>query len=234
LEIQRDRKVQLQPGETLQIKLTVVTTKIFLQVNFIEKPVTPVPEAAYALLRRQQLNGTNHVECIRFAWSPEPTRIELVCAEDLRTEVVRRRAVFHWQDSARPNTLKGYAMQKITQTGSTYFPKEADFFSPNTAQIAEARNYIQQRWKPPADLKQTLEYSLLIKADGTIQQRIPLSKAAGTYLEHTGLPLPCKPFISPIEGGSQLTILVVLSPDGTAQAFGSSVPIMPKFGTENL
>jgi hypothetical protein len=50
--------------------------------------------------------------------------LELVCAEDLRTEVVRRRAVFQWNDSVRLETLKGYAIQKITQTGSTHFPME--------------------------------------------------------------------------------------------------------------
>jgi hypothetical protein len=86
-------------------------------------------------------------------------------------------------------------------------------------QIAEARNYVQQRWKLPADLKQTLEYRLLINADGTIQRLTPLSEAARTYLQHAGIPLLGKPFVSPIAGGSQPTILIVLSPDGTVQAF---------------
>jgi hypothetical protein len=63
------------------------------------------------------------VECVRFAWGPNATRIELICPEDLRTEVVRRRAVFHWQDSVRPGTLAGYAIQKIAQNGSTHFPE---------------------------------------------------------------------------------------------------------------
>jgi hypothetical protein len=122
LEIQRTSKVQLKQGDTLQLELNVKGTPIFLQVNIVEAPVIPVPEAAYALLRKQEINGKAQVECVRFAWSPEPSRIELVCAEDLRTEVVRRRAVFQWNDSVRLGTLKGYAMQKITQTGSTHFP----------------------------------------------------------------------------------------------------------------
>ncbi|NJO66852.1 MAG: hypothetical protein HC832_05220 [Leptolyngbyaceae cyanobacterium RM1_405_57] len=53
---------------------------------------------------------------------PIPSQVELVNADDLRTEVVRRRAVFRWTDSVRPNTAVSYAIQKITQTGSTHFP----------------------------------------------------------------------------------------------------------------
>lgn len=125
-EIQRNSNVQLQAGDTLQFKLTITvgssTVSVFLQVTIVDTPVTPVPEAAYALLRHQVLNGKPQVECVRFAWSPEATRVELVCPEDLRTDVVRRRAVFHWQDSVRSGTVRAYAIQKITQTGATYFP----------------------------------------------------------------------------------------------------------------
>ncbi|UCE04717.1 MAG: hypothetical protein JSW07_13960 [bacterium] len=120
--------VLLNPGDALQFKLTIKTDQdyfIFLKVNIVEEPVIPVPESAYALLRRRKTNDAMQVECVKFAWGPEANRIELVCAEDLRTEVVRRRAVFQWTDSMRPQMLKDYAIQKITSTGSTHFPLES-------------------------------------------------------------------------------------------------------------
>jgi hypothetical protein len=95
---------------------------IVLSVNVASEPVTPAPQAAYAVLRRQVIDGRAQVECVRFAWSPRASRVELVCPDDLRTQVVRRRAVFQWTDTARSGTATGYAVQGITRTGSTHFP----------------------------------------------------------------------------------------------------------------
>ena len=93
-----------------------------LDITIVEAPVIPATEAAYALLRKQTAGGQTQVECVRFAWGPEAQRVELVNPADLRTEVVRRRAVFHFTDSARPNQEEAYAVQKLSQGGSTHFP----------------------------------------------------------------------------------------------------------------
>lgn len=121
--------LQLLFSKIKKVKKEVDTTEIItldspliLSVVIVETPVMPSPQAAYALLRQQQINDKTHVECVRYAWSPEASRIELVCPDDLKTQVVRRRAVFKWQDSVRPETDPKYAVQKITQTGSTHFP----------------------------------------------------------------------------------------------------------------
>ncbi|HEU5101417.1 MAG TPA: LamG domain-containing protein, partial [Roseiflexaceae bacterium] len=118
----------LRPGDILQLKLVIHPNgvqvlkeyAVVLEVRIVADPVIPVPEAGYALLRRQIQNGQLQVECARFAWGPNASRIELVDANDLRTEIVRRRAVFQWQDAARPNTVLGYAIQKLTMGGSTH------------------------------------------------------------------------------------------------------------------
>ncbi|MEM9486004.1 MAG: hypothetical protein AAGA83_20190, partial [Cyanobacteria bacterium P01_F01_bin.116] len=131
-EIQQSNNRMLTEGDSLQFKLTVAQVEIFLSVAIINAPVIPVTQAAYGLLRHHQ-GESPHVECVRFAWSPEPTRIDLICPEDLQTEVVRRRAVFHWTDSIRPAGLPSsrinpgitYTIQKITQTGSTSSPVPA-------------------------------------------------------------------------------------------------------------
>jgi hypothetical protein len=118
----------LRPGDTLQLKLRSIdgdpqvlkAFQVMLEVRIVADPVIPVPEAGYALLRKQMQGGQEQVECVRFAWGPNASRIELVDADDLRTEVVRRRAVFQWQDAVRPGTLLGYALQKLTMGGSTH------------------------------------------------------------------------------------------------------------------
>jgi hypothetical protein len=127
--LQVEEPVPWQQGNVLQLKLAYPSNElpdleIYLEVRIVETPVIPAPEAAYALLRWQHDNS--QVECVRFAWRPNASRVELVCAEDLRTEVVRRRAVFQWRDSVRPTTLNGYAIQKIAINGSTHFPSPVE------------------------------------------------------------------------------------------------------------
>ncbi|HEU4404396.1 MAG TPA: hypothetical protein VFS43_03805 [Polyangiaceae bacterium] len=121
---------QFVGGETLLLKLTIAATQgvveatsVVVAVNVSAEPVTPVPQAAYALLRAQKVGSQPQVECVRFAFSPPATRVELVCPDDLRTGVVRRRAVFLWTDTARAGITEGFAVQKIALTGSTHFPQ---------------------------------------------------------------------------------------------------------------
>ncbi|MBD2037171.1 DUF4335 domain-containing protein [Leptolyngbya sp. FACHB-321] len=86
-------------------------------------------------------------------------------------------------------------------------------------QIAEARQYFQQRWTPPQGLTQTLEYTLLVNADGSIQRIVPLGQAAGNYIDRTGGPLAGEPFVSAISGGRNAKVRLVLSPDGSVKTF---------------
>ncbi len=132
-------KIALRPGDKLQILINVsgivenpqpnegiVSVPIALDLPIVEQPTQPSPQAGYALLRDQTFgqgdSATRWVECARFAWTPDATRVDMVCAEDLRSEIVRRRAVFQWRDSVRPNRSARHAVQKITLQGSTHFP----------------------------------------------------------------------------------------------------------------
>jgi len=87
------------------------------------------------------------------------------------------------------------------------------------SQIAEARQYFQQRWNPPQGLTQTLEYTLLVGANGSIQRTIPLGQAAGDYIDRTGIPLVGEAFVSAINSGRNAKIRLVLSPDGSVKTF---------------
>lgn len=114
----------LQPNDILQLTLqlfqdaqaTQLSHVLVLTVNIVANSVQPVPNAAYGLLRR---NPDGSVECVRFAWGVMPDRVDLVNPNDLRTEVVRRRALFRWIDTKRSEHHVMYEIQKITQTGST-------------------------------------------------------------------------------------------------------------------
>lgn len=90
-----------------------------LAVSIVAEPVTPAPDAGYALLHREPDDA---VHCARFAFSPMPARVELIDPGDLQKQVVRRRAVFHWTDSVRTTQPLLYALQKTTVFGATHFP----------------------------------------------------------------------------------------------------------------
>jgi hypothetical protein len=97
-----------------------------------------------------------------------------------------------------------------TATNSTIF---------DTPQIAEARDILRSRWQPPSALKQTLEYSLVVGVDGTIERIMPLNRAARTYIDNTGMPLIGERFVSPNRNGQSVRIRAVFSPDGKVQTF---------------
>lgn len=119
--------IVVSTGDTLILELTVnfngFTQIIVLNTALSTEPLTPTPEAAYALLREQIIQGHSIVDCPRFAWSALPQRIELVNPDDLKEEVVRRRAVFQWVDAVRMERQVAYELQKIALNGSTHFPE---------------------------------------------------------------------------------------------------------------
>lgn len=109
------------------------------------------------------------------------------------------------------------------QTGSPRIPTSAGepkttalISTPQTNQVKE---YFAKNWEPPANLKETLEYSIVLDVDGSIQRIEPLGKAARTYVDRSGLPLIGEPFVSPNPQGETPRIRVVLSPDGNVQTF---------------
>ncbi len=89
----------------------------------------------------------------------------------------------------------------------------------NIPQVAEVRDYLQKRWKPPASLSQNPEYYVYLNTDGTIQRIQPLNTAAVENLERSNLPMPGDPFVSPVKGEGNPKIRVVLNQDGKVQTF---------------
>lgn len=123
---------------------------------------------------------------------------------------------------ANSNSISRASSNPAAELRSPSTPTPAN--KPTTAfdtipQVAEARAYFNRRWQPPASLKETLEYSLILDVDGTIQRIEPLGQAARTYIDETGMPLISEPFVSPNKNGQTPRIRVVLSPNGKVQTF---------------
>ncbi|MEH2065062.1 MAG: DUF4335 domain-containing protein [Nostoc sp.] len=89
----------------------------------------------------------------------------------------------------------------------------------DTPQVAEAREYLKKHWQPPTGLAETLEYSLMVSVDGTVERIFPLNKAAREFIDSAGMPRVGKPFVSPNTRGQNVRIRAVLSPDGKVQTF---------------
>ncbi|NJP10158.1 MAG: hypothetical protein HC866_12305, partial [Leptolyngbyaceae cyanobacterium RU_5_1] len=116
------------------------------------------------------------------------------------------------------------SQQAVAQSRSPQNTSDAANQSGSTAfdtipQVAEARSYFQQRWKPPEGLTQVLEYSLQIDSNGSIQTITPLKQASADYVDRTGIPLIGEPFVSPLKSGRSAKIRLVLEPDGKVQTF---------------
>lgn len=87
------------------------------------------------------------------------------------------------------------------------------------SQLKEVKAYFQEKWQPPAELKQSLEYRLILNPDGSIKRVVSLGKAAKLYLSKTNIPVQGEPFISPISESQKSQVRLLLSPDGRVQAF---------------
>ncbi|MEA5471581.1 DUF4335 domain-containing protein [Spirulina sp. 06S082] len=94
--------------------------------------------------------------------------------------------------------------------------------TPNPGQIAspqvsQVQGYFQQRWQPPENLKETLEYRLYLANDGSLKSFIPLGEAALSYLDRTPMPQLGKPFVSPSSNSQTLQMRLILGTDGSVQ-----------------
>ncbi len=91
-------------------------------------------------------------------------------------------------------------------------------FVPNP-QVTEVSNYFNQRWEPPSNLRSSLEYSIILDVDGTIQVIEPYGLASRTYLDRTGMPLIGERFVSANQNGQSPRIRLRFNPNGKVQAF---------------
>jgi Domain of unknown function (DUF4335) len=88
-----------------------------------------------------------------------------------------------------------------------------------TPQVAEARAYLKRRWKAPSGLKDSLQYSVTVDVDGSVQRILPLGNLATKYVDQSGMPAIGSHFVSANKNGQTSEIRVLLNPDGTVKTF---------------
>ncbi len=92
----------------------------------------------------------------------------------------------------------------------------------NGQAIEAVRAYFNQRWQPPGELTQTLEYTLILNPDGSLERALPLNRAAEIYIDRTPIPLANEPFIPATQAPAQVQLRLVLEPGGRVQVFGQN------------
>ena len=108
---------------------------------------------------------------------------------------------------------------KPTTDESTVIENQAESKIPQDRQLEEVASYFRQKWQSPSELKQTLEYRLILDRDGSIKRIIPIGKASEIYLDRTNIPLMGEPFVSPLQNKDSVTIRLLLSPDSEVRTF---------------
>lgn len=94
--------------------------------------------------------------------------------------------------------------------------------TPSTAitPVAQAQSYFQERWQPPEDLDQALEYRLILNSSGSIERIIPLGKVSRNLIDRTPMPVLGEAFVTGFTGEEAPQIRVVFKPDGSVQTYG--------------
>jgi hypothetical protein len=98
-------------------------------------------------------------------------------------------------------------------------PSQPETLFDRTPQVVEVRTYFQQRWKPPENLKQDLEYQLTINSNGSLEKIVPLGSLSQTHLKTLPLPNYNERFVSSSSTRNQQKMRLVFRPSGEIKTF---------------
>lgn len=90
----------------------------------------------------------------------------------------------------------------------------------------EIQKYFQEKWQPPQNLGQSIEYRLKLNGSGNLTRITPIGQTAMVFLDQTKMPLLGERLISSMPDDlelSSVTIRLILSPNGNVQAFQESI-----------
>ncbi|NCJ06910.1 DUF4335 domain-containing protein [Synechococcales cyanobacterium C] len=86
-------------------------------------------------------------------------------------------------------------------------------------QVAEARQFFVERWQVPTELDQTIQYTLILNQNGSLQGIQPWGSTAEIFLDRTPMPLLNQPFVSPLSQPTPAHLRLVLGADGSVQTY---------------
>ena len=116
----------------------------------------------------------------------------------------------------KPQTMRNIEPKKVRSPELNLAESKSDIalenstIKPNLER--ELKAYFQEKWQPPVNLKQSLEYRLYLNPNGSIQKVVPIGKASELYLDRTNIPVNGEIFVSP-STESQI-VRLLLNPDG--------------------
>ena len=181
------------------------------------KPKPNIPDPAdYPL---PEVARQSRVDIAREPASKEQTESFIAIAPETNEANLPQTSVESTIDSAEPDAASS-TIQVNPETNPEPEIGEDNSLNPiakssQPSQIQQITTYFQDKWQPPAELKQSLEYRLWLNADGTIERVVPLGKASQLYIDRTNIPLKGESFI---DSKSQSSIVrLLLSPDGGVQ-----------------
>jgi hypothetical protein len=97
-------------------------------------------------------------------------------------------------------------------------PSNADRVGPDAADnpsLQETKRYFQSKWKAEPNQSNSLQYVLEVNGkSGVVQNVDPQGEAATNYLKQTKMIKPGQKLVSPVAGGGNQKIRVLLQPDG--------------------
>jgi hypothetical protein len=122
------------------------------------------------------------------------------------------------EDSSAESTSYLAQLNKRPQTIAARREEDTSLFD-QIPQVTEVRNYFQQNWYPPKSLKRSLQYSLQLNTDGSLQSITPIGQPSVNRLQQVEFPPTGEPFVSRLQQEKPVKIRVILQPNGRVQAF---------------
>ncbi len=83
----------------------------------------------------------------------------------------------------------------------------------------EVKEYFQDKWQPPENLKQSIEYRLQVSENGALTKITPVGQLASVFLEQVPIASTDEIITSSFTQISSATIRLILSPNGGVQTF---------------
>jgi hypothetical protein len=85
-------------------------------------------------------------------------------------------------------------------------------------QATAIQRYFQQRWQPPTDLKQGIQYQLELNPNGSLKIAKPLGELAEELRSKAGIPAVGTVLAPPTTDKQPIVVRLLLDPDGSVQA----------------
>jgi hypothetical protein len=198
-------------GEVASVETTDTQPTESEEIPIISKPNTPMPSPTLP----PELSSTQPVKAPQETETKAPPPTKTNTQEPVLPSFTASSPIQETTQTQQKPQLPNLPILKPSPTLTTKPAEEIASIS----QLTQVKNYFQQHWYPPQELKEAIEYRLVINPNGSLAQIIPLGEASEFYLDKTGMPKQGDIFVSQLKDSKPMNIRLVLTPNGTVQTF---------------